>query len=75
MYCIAPSGTDRAAVPCDTPGVLIVLDRVELAQYSPFYMDVESASAIGGALLLAWAVAYCFRMVIKLLKPESESEL
>ena len=63
MYCVLTDGSSFTEVPCDTPNGLIVMTRVELAQHSPFYMDTESAGAIGGALLLVMAVAWGLRQL------------
>ncbi|GKS96150.1 hypothetical protein [Acidovorax sp. SUPP2825] len=60
-------------VSCDTPDALVVLTRLELVQYSPFYLDPESAGQIGGALLLVMAVAWCMRQLRKSLETK-ESE-
>lgn len=63
MYCVLTDGSRFTEVSCDTPNGLIVMTRVELAQHSPFYMDIESAGAIGGALLLVMAVAWGLRQL------------
>ncbi|BEP95679.1 hypothetical protein GmRootA79_40630 [Acidovorax sp. A79] len=73
MYCMQPSTTTISEVSCDTPDALVVLSRVELAQYSPFYLDPESAMAIGGAILLVMAAAWSLRAVRKALETK-ESE-
>lgn len=44
---------------------LIVVTRVELAQYSPFYLDTQSAVEIAGATLLIMSVAFVLRQIIK----------
>lgn len=72
MYCIDYSS--GVTVSCDTPDALIVINRVELSQLSPFYLDIGSAVQIGGALLMVMAVASVIRMVKNyLLSSESES--
>lgn len=63
MYCIHQNAQGFQEVSCDTPDALVVLTRVELAQYSPFYMDIESAVAIGGAILLVMSVAFVLRLI------------
>lgn len=63
MYCIYHDAQAVQEVPCDTPDSLVVMTRVELAQMSPFYMDTESALAIGGAMLLIMSVAFVLRMI------------
>lgn len=63
MFCLIHDGSAYREVSCDTPGSWVVMTHVELAQHSPFYMDIESAGAIGGALLLVMAVAWCFRQL------------
>ncbi|WP_241213192.1 hypothetical protein SR914_02240 [Comamonas testosteroni] len=59
-------------VSCDTPDAYVVMTRVELAQHSPFYMDIESAVAISGAMLMAMAVAFVFRQVLNSLSSREE---
>jgi len=75
MFCISFDGLDRVGVPCTDPTALIVMNRVELAQYSPFYLDIESAGAIGGAFLMVMAVAFVFRLIRKSLESSESSEL
>lgn len=74
MYCMQPDTATISEVPCDTPGALVVMTRLELQQYSPFYLDPESAGAIGGALLLVMAAAWSLRAVRKTLEARNESE-
>jgi hypothetical protein len=74
MYCMQADNTTITEVSCDTPDALVVVTRLELSQYSPFYLDPESAGAIGGALLLVMAVAWCMRAVRKTLESRNESE-
>lgn len=49
-------------------------NHVELAQHSPFYMDIESAVAIGGALLMVMAVAFVLRQITNYLRSKDEDE-
>lgn len=74
MYCMQPDTATVTEVPCETPGSLVVMTHLELQQHSPFYLDPESAGAIGGALLLVMAAAWCMRAVRKTLEPQIESE-
>lgn len=74
MYCMQPGVTTVTEVPCDQPGALVVLTRLELQQLSPFYLDIESAMAIGGAILLVMAVAFCFRVASKALATSEPKE-
>ena len=74
MYCMQSGTATITEVSCDTPDALVVLTRVELAQYSPFYLDPESAGAIGGALLLVMATAWGMRAIRKTLEASNESE-
>lgn len=73
MYCMRADSSTITEVSCDTPDALVVLTRLELVQYSPFYLDPESAGQIGGALLLVMAVAWCMRQLRKSLETK-ESE-
>lgn len=71
MYCIQP-GDQRIEVSCDTPDSLIVITRSELVQLSPFYMSIESAVEISGAMWMAMAVAFVLRQVRKYLESKEE---
>lgn len=74
MYCMRPDTATVTEIPCETPGALVVMTPVELQQHSPFYLDPESAGAIGGALLLVMATAWCMRAMRKTLEVRNESE-
>lgn len=53
----------------------VLLTKAEVTQNnSPFHMDVSTAAAIGGAVLLLWAVAFVLRMVRKTIENMTESE-
>lgn len=75
MFCIQSGGLDQTAYDCSAVDALIVVSRVELAQYSPFYLDVPAAVAIAGPILLLMGVAFVFRMVRKYLESENEKEV
>jgi len=47
---------------------------LELAQHSPFYLSIEQAVQISGALLLACAAAFVIRMARKLLEDQPERD-
>lgn len=72
---MAPGSTTVVEVDCSQPDALLVLSRLELQQLSPFYLDIESATAIGGAVLLVMAVAFLLRAARKALETEKETEL
>ena len=72
MYCVLVNYQSYQEVSCDTPDAYLVMTRVELAQYSPFYMDTESAVAISGAMLMAMAVAFVLRQVRNALSSKEE---
>ena len=72
MFCLIHDGASYQEVSCDTPESWVVMTHVELAQHSPFYMDIESAVAIGGALLMVMAVAFVLRQIRKYLESERE---
>lgn len=75
MFCIDHDGTAYVEVSCDTPASLIVVTREELVRMNPFYLDPESAVAIGGAILMVMTVAFVLRMARKALESEvKESE-
>lgn len=72
MYCVYVANQTYQEVSCDTPDAYVVMTRVELAQHSPFYMDIESAVAISGAMLMAMAVAFVFRQALNSLSSREE---
>ena len=74
MFCLIHDGANYQEVSCDTPESWVVMTHVELAQRSPFYMDIESAVAIGGALLMVMAVAFVLRQITNYLRSKDEDE-
>lgn len=74
MFCLIHDGSSYQEVSCDTPDSWVVMTHVELAQHSPFYMDIESAVAIGGALLMVMAVAFVLRQITNYLRSKDEDE-
>ena len=74
MFCLIHDGASYQEVSCDTPDSWVVMTHVELAQRSPFYMDIESAVAIGGALLMVMAVAFVLRQITNYLRSKDEDE-
>ncbi len=73
MYCLQHDGAAYSEASCDDPDALVVVTRVELAQMTPFYLDLESAVEISGALLMVMAVAFVLRQIRKYLETESEN--
>ena len=74
MFCLIHDGASYQEVSCDTPESWVVMTHVELAQQSPVYMDIESAVAIGGALLMVMAVAFVLRQITNYLRSKDEDE-
>ena len=74
MFCLIHDGASFQEVSCDTPESWVVMTHVELAQHSPFYMDIESAVAIGGALLMVMAVEFVLRQITNYLRSKDEDE-
>lgn len=74
MFCLIHDGASYQEVSCDTPESWVVMTHVELAQRSPFYMDIESAVAIGGALLMVMAVAFVLRQITNYLRSKDEDD-
>ncbi len=74
MFCLIHVGDSYQEVSCDTPESWVVMSHVELAQHSPFYMVIESAVAIGGALLMVMAVAFVLRQITNYLRSKDEDE-
>ena len=73
MYCLHHDCAAYSEASCDDPDALVVVTRVELAQMTPFYLDLESAVEISGALLMVMAVAFVLRQIRKYLETESEN--
>ena len=74
MFCLIHDGASYQEASCDTPESWVVMTHVELAQHSPFYMDIESAVAIGGALLMVMAVAFVLRQITNYLRSKDEDD-
>ena len=72
MYCLQHDGAAYSEASCDDPDALVVVTRVELAQMTPFYLDLESSVEISGALLMVMAVAFVLRQIRKYLESERE---
>jgi hypothetical protein len=72
MFCFQLDGPNYSEVSCDTPDAFVAVTRVELAQLSPFYLSIESAVEIGGAILMVMAVAFLLRLVRKSLESKDE---
>lgn len=68
MFCVELIGQTLHETSCDTPSAFIVMTQQELQQHSPFYLDLESAALISGALLMAMAVGFLIRQARKLLE-------
>ena len=68
VFCVSVNGTHIEPVNCDTPGAYLVMTHAEFIQSSPFYLDLESAAQISGALLMAMAVAFLLRTLRKYLE-------
>lgn len=74
MFCVQSGGLDQTPYDCNAVDALIVVSRVELSQLSPFYLDIPSATAIGGSILLLMGVAFVLRLVRKYLESEGQVE-
>ena len=72
MYCLQHNGSAYLEVSCDDSEALVVVTRLELVQMTPFYLDIESAVEISGALLTVMAVAFVLRQIRKYLESERE---
>lgn len=75
MYCMRPDGSTIVEVSCDTPDALVVVTRLELQHYSPFYLDPKAAVEIGGSILFVMAVAFVLRMARKALETEEKETI
>ena len=63
--------------PHDATGDCPVEQRVEIALdtdsfQSPWNLSVEDATQLTGAILLVWAVAWCYRMIIRIFNQSDE---
>lgn len=65
MFCIIHNGQEFQEEPCSNAEAWLVMTREELAQHSPFYLDIPAAVEISGALLLAMGVGFVLRMIRK----------
>ena len=74
MYCLQHNGSAYLEVSCDDPEALVVVTRTELAQMTPFYLGLESAVEISGALLMVMAVAFVLRQITNYLRSKDEDE-
>jgi len=72
VFCIVHDGQYFQEAPCSNPEAWLVMTQQELAQHSPFYLDIESAVEISGALLLAMGTGFVLRMVRKSLEQHDE---
>lgn len=72
MFCLKHDGQGFQEAPCSDQEAWLVMTREELAQHSPFYLDIPAAVDISGALLLACAAAFVLRMARKLLEDDSQ---
>jgi hypothetical protein len=54
---------------------MYVLSQSEVAEISPFALSLESAVAIGGAILMVMAVAFVLRLIRKAIESQVESEI
>ena len=64
VFCVSVNGSHIEPVNCDTPGAYLVMTHAEFIQSSPFYLDLESAAQISGALLMAMAVVAAGPMLV-----------
>lgn len=65
MFCLKHDGQNFEEAPCSDHDAWLVMTREELAQHSPFYLDIPAAVEISQVLLLAMAVAFVLRMMRK----------
>lgn len=65
MFCLKHDGQNFEEAPCSDYDAWLVMTREELAQHSPFYLDIPAAVEISGALLLAMGVGFVWRMIRK----------
>ena len=72
MFCVVSENQQLTEATCVNPQAWLVMTREELAMHSPFYLDIESAVAISGALLLAMGTGFVIRMVRKSLEQHDE---
>ena len=73
MFCLKYVGQTFQEASCSDQDALIVMTREELAQHSPFYLDIPAAIEISGAILLVMGVAFVLRMVRKYLESDDSA--
>lgn len=59
---------DLVPQPSDVTSCTLVLVSPTEVNSSPFVMDLADAAAIGGAVMLLWAVAFGIRQVLDFLR-------
>lgn len=60
--------------PVDTSACGLVLVSGHQANSSPWALTVEQGSQIGSAILVVWALAFVFRMVIRALNVDQNGD-
>lgn len=60
--------------PVDTSACGLVLVSGQEANASPWALTVEQGSQIGSAILVVWALAFAFRMVIRALNVDQNGD-
>lgn len=78
MLCVAIGGNGAVFVvdpqPVDTAACGLVLVSGVEASSSPWSLTVEQGSQVGGAILLAWGLAFVFRVVIRALNVDQNGD-
>lgn len=67
LYLVDPQPVDTSA--CG----LVLVSGLEAAS-SPWSMTPEQGSEIGGAILLVWALAYVFRLLVRALNVDENGD-
>lgn len=78
MLCVAVDGSGAVFVvqpqPVDTAACGLVLVSGQEANSSPWFLTLEQGSQVGGAILLVWALAFAFRVVIRALNVDENGD-
>lgn len=78
MLCVAVGVNGAVFVvepqPVDTAACGLVLVSGQEANSSPWSLTLEQGSQVGGAILMVWALAFVFRVVIRALNVDENGD-
>ena len=78
MLCVAVGVNGSVFVvepqPVDTASCGLVIVSGQEASSSPWALTLEQGSQVGGSILLVWALAFAFRVVIRALNVDENGD-